>query len=295
MKKNEASSFLTLYDKTPFSKHVNETLLSLARTNQSLSCIFQIGTSLQHTPIMAFKIGHGPIKILIHGTHHAREAITTILLLDQIQHLLTIYKKGNSVDSISSPAIFEELSFFFVPLVNPDGADLALSNDTYQAWKANIRGVDLNENYPTAYPSDFLTEKPGPNGYPGTHFFSEPETYALKELTEEERFHGTISYHSSGQEIYWYYNQKELSRDETIAKLIAQVTGYELLTASPPAHGSGYKDWFIESYHCPALTIEVAPYIGDKPVPASYYEHIWKKNKNVPLLFGCAVNNYLLS
>ena len=190
----------------------------------------------------------------------------------------------------------------FVVLVNPDGADLVfnggdfipqeykdkqyLNESLFSCWKANINGVDLNRNYPTMYPSTDSVIDPAYKSCKGPYYFSEPETYALKCLTEKYRFDGTISYHSSGEVIFWQYNQLNIERDLSIANTISKETGYNLEIEKEPVTGSGYKDWFIENYQKPGLTIEVSPYVGERKVPIENYKDIFERNKNVPILFA---------
>jgi len=251
---------------------------------------------------LAIKVGNGSTKILIQATHHAREAITTILLLDQIHYLLSLYEMNYSINNMSIRNLLKYVTFVFVPLVNPDGANLVinggqfisqkykyksyLKESLFSCWKANINGVDLNRNYPTMYPSSDSVTSPSDKFYKGPYYFSEPETCALKHLTEKYNFDGTISYHSSGEVIFWQYNQHDIERDLSIANIISNETGYNLELEEEPVVGSGYKDWFIENYQKPGLTIEVSPYIGEKKVPIENYKEIFKRNKNVPILFA---------
>ena len=305
LKKLYFKSFIHLYHAHPFSRSINQAIHKLQKQHPNLLSLYEIGHSVQGTPIFALYLGSGPIKLLIHGTHHAREAITTILILDQLQYLIGLYQRKACIQDISICALLKQVTFVFVPLVNPDGADLVLNGETiispkykncpylqkqlFPSWKANIRGVDLNENYPTKYPAPNLAHSPSSQLYPGVHPFSEPETFALKCLTEKKLFAGTISYHSSGEEIYWYYNQENTQRDLIIAKQIAQLTNYKLIPKKIPTTGSGYKDWFIETYQQPSLTIEVAPYVGPKKVPKRFYPSIFYKNKNVPIIFAKSI------
>lgn len=187
-------SYINLYQSSHFSKSINEAIYNLCKHNKKLLSLNKIGESVQGTPILSITIGKGSTKILIQGTHHAREAITTILLLDQINYLLKLYKMDKSINNMSINKLLQYITFVFVPLVNPDGADLV------------INGVDLNRNYPTKYPDDDSVTHPQYALYKGPYYFSEPETYALKCLTEKYLFDGTISYHSSGEIIYYQYN-----------------------------------------------------------------------------------------
>lgn len=247
-------------------------------------------------------MGRGSTKILIQSTHHAREAITTILVLDQINYLLSLLKSDYSINNINISTLLNYITFIFVPLVNPDGANLVinkgefiskeykdksyLNESLFPCWKANINGVDLNRNYPTMYPSSDSVKYKSYKYYKGPYYFSEPETNALRYLTEKYNFDGTISYHSSGEVIFWQYNQLYIERDLCIANKISKETGYDLELEKEPVTGSGYKDWFIENYQKPALTIEVSPYVGERKVPIENYKDIFERNKNVPILFA---------
>lgn len=295
-------SYINLYDSKPFSRHINIAICELAKYNKDILSYFQIGSSVQGTPILAVRLGCGSTKILVQGTHHAREAINTILLLDQINYMVNLYNNPTIVCGINIRELLNRVTFVFVPLVNPDGADLVLSGkefifkeyqvkdylqrESFLPWKSNINGVDLNRNYPTSNPATDLAKIPGSEGYPGPYCFSEPETYALKILTECYKFDGTISYHSSGEEIYWYFNQINENRDLIIAKSIALLTGYKLIPKEESTTGNGYKDWFIENYQKPSLTIEVSPYVGPTIVPVENYYVILQKNINVPIVFA---------
>ncbi|MCC3867995.1 M14 family zinc carboxypeptidase [Terrisporobacter mayombei] len=296
-------SYINLYQSSHFSKDINEAIYNLCKHNKKLLSLNKIGESVQGTPILSITIGEGSTKILIQGTHHAREAITTILLLDQINYLLKLYKMDKSINNMSIHKLLKYVTFVLVPLVNPDGADLVINGGKYVCpkykykpylkeelfprWKANINGVDLNRNYPTKYPADDSVTYPQYAFYKGPYYFSEPETYALKCLTEKYLFDGTISYHSSGEIIYYQYNQLNIERDLAIASKISKETGYVLEEEEKqPVTGSGYKDWFIENYEKPGLTIEVSPNVGEQKVPVENYRDIFERNKNVPILFA---------
>lgn len=277
-----------LYKSMNFSQDVNEIICHIASKNRNLMTIYKIGSSVLNTPILAINVGFGKYKILINATHHARELINTLLLLDQIQYIANLYEHNCFVKDINIKKLLKEVTFVFVPLVNPDGADLVLRKKSYECWKANIRGVDLNRNYPTKYPSTDIVNCPSSKNFGGYLYFSEPEVCALRDLSEYCLFEGSISYHSSGEEIYWQFNQDEedFKRDFEIAKIISKETGYKLIEEDKPNEGSGYKDWFIENYHKPSLTMEVSPYVGERKVPIENYSKIFAENKNIPLIFA---------
>ena len=100
-------------------------------------------------------------------------------------------------------------------------------------------------------------------------------------MTEKYPFKRTISYHTQGEVIYWYFGQEGEFRTQTeeFAKLISSETGYVLdenYTALDPA---GYKDWALDKLNIPSVTIEVGK--GVNPVEHSQIDSIWEKNQNV--------------
>ena len=92
--------------------------------------------------------------------------------------------------------------------------------------------------------------------YIGPEPFSEPETRALKAFTEEIRPDYTLSYHTKGGEIYWYYYQplSACVRDKKLAIALSEATGYPLRHAAGSA--GGYKDWCVKKLKIPAFTVE---------------------------------------
>ncbi|HHX62391.1 MAG TPA: peptidase M14 [Epulopiscium sp.] len=256
--------------------------------------------------VFAVEVGKGPKQILVNGTHHARECLTAVLVLDQIDYIAKLKEENKLAAGSNVSALLDKVTFVFVPLLNPDGANLVLNGEVslkeafknkgylkptlFKSWKANINGVDLNRNYPTKHPDNPGSKVVGAENYKGITLLSEPETQALTKLCEERLFDGSISYHSSGEIIFWHFNQKEVLRDYQIAQAVAKATGYSLVKKGNPSRGNGFKDWFVETYEKPGLTIEISPYVGPQKVPFYTYQSIWEKNKNVPIIFASQVN-----
>ena len=85
------------------------------------------------------------------------------------------------------------------------------------------------------------------------------EVQALSAFTEKVKPLMAVSYHTSGREIFWYYQNKRehLLRDYILAKKTAQLTRYKLSMPENHAIGSGFTDWFITEFERPAMTIEL--------------------------------------
>ncbi|PMU46154.1 hypothetical protein C1X86_36350, partial [Pseudomonas sp. GP01-A3] len=67
-----------------------------------------------------------------------------------------------------------------------------------------------------------------------------------------------------------------------MATKLSKQTGYSLV-APAKGGGGGYKDWYVAVKKRPGFTIEISPYVGNKPVPHSYFNSIMKKNLPIGL------------
>jgi g-D-glutamyl-meso-diaminopimelate peptidase len=242
-----------------------------------------LGKSRLRRNIYAFKIGAGAPVGLAQYALHGREWITAKLAL---LHLQIGIEAG---------------SFWIVPLSNPDGALLSqiglssVSNASvrnrlliwnkskdFSLWKANANGVDLNVNFAARWGTGAKnTRIPGGENYIGTRPFSEPESKALARFTLRIRPDFTISYHTKGEEIYWYFHQslRTCPRDKRLAVALSRATGYPLRDAKNSV--GGYKDWCIERCQIPAFTIEAGSDALSHPIGDEGFENIRVKNERV--------------
>ncbi|MBE7080885.1 MAG: peptidase [Clostridiales bacterium] len=227
----------------------------------------------------AVKVGEGSPVGLVQYAMHGREFITARLAFHH-------YKIGVARGSC-----------WLIPLINPDGAllsergiesapnahrqtllDMNVGED-FSLWKANGRGVDLNVNFPARWGKGMKnTRMTGAENYIGKSPFSEPETRALRNFTLKIRPDYTISYHTKGEEIYWYFYQstRTCPRDMSLASVLSQATGYPLAQAKGSA--GGYKDWCIQRLGIPAFTIEAGSNDFDHPLGENALEDIIEKN-----------------
>ncbi len=257
------------------------------------------GFSVLGKPIYAVRFGKGAQKIIITAAHHGKEWITSQLVLSLISFLCEEYEKGIKKR-------WNEKSFYFIPMVNPDGVNLCVkglsdeiplfirnklikinnNKDFTDNWQANIRGVDLNHNYDASFSKGKALQisegiyGPSPGKYSGEHPESEPETKAVVFLTKKVMPDIVIAYHSQGEEIFYKYQGRCAPNAYDIAKRISSATGYDLILADGLTDCTGYKDWVIEKFNIPAFTIEVGK--GVNPLPLSQFEKIY--NDNIKLI-----------
>ncbi len=208
--------------------------------------------------LFAVKMGEGSPVGIVQYAIHGREYITTELAFYH-------YRRGVYKGSV-----------WLLPLVNPDGALLSQigiesapkkererlralnGSEDFRLWKANGNGVDLNVNFPARWGKGKRNQrKAGSENYIGERPFSETETLALKKFTETIRPDYTVSYHTKGEEIYWYFYQSldTCPRHKGLAGVLADSTGYPLGNAKGSA--GGYKDWCIQRLGIPSFTVEV--------------------------------------
>lgn len=264
-----------------------------------------IGKSEYGRDIYAVSLGKGNASIFINGSHHAREWMTTILNMTMIEKYADGYAANSNFGEYNIQEILNHTTIWFVPMVNPDGVTLqqfglskfpvedhnkiiAINNGAtdFTRWKANAQGVDLNRQYDANWQNILYNPgKPQYSNFKGNSPQSSSEVQAIVNFTYEIDPEIAVSYHSSGEILYWNFKQtgEELKRDTILAKTISSYTGYSLVKINPNPSGGGYTDWFIEKFKKPAFTPEISPYVGEKAVPLSYFSSIWDENRLVGL------------
>lgn len=266
-----------------------------------------IGTSVMGKSLYYIRLGRGTREVSYNGSHHANEWIGTPLLMKFVENYAKAYSIGGSIRGYNIPNIFNSSSIYIIPMVNPDGVDLVTywpnyTNPAYQqasslnttglpiprVWKANIRGVDLNLNYPAAWEEEKRLELeqgitgPAPRDYGGEAPLSEPETIAMYNFTRRHNFRLVIAYHTQGEVIYWQFLNLAPPEALTIANIFARASGYTVVGVAGEAAYAGYKDWFIQDFRRPGYTIEVGR--GVNPLPITQFDSIYARNEEIMLL-----------
>lgn len=257
-----------------------------------------IGYSVLGKPIVEVMIGNGPKKIHMNGSFHANEWITTSIMMHWLHEYLELVSKNSSDKEQGMIALYKNTSLSFVPMVNPDGVDLVLKgipdvteyeaallqmNDLsidFSQWKANIRGIDLNNQYPVNWEIEKqrkIPKAPAPRDYPGDAPLTEPEAIALAELVEKANFDRVLAFHTQGEEIYWGYLRKEPEEAEHIVKEFEKLSGYKAVR-DIDSH-AGFRDWYVNKWRKPGFTIELGN--GVNPLPFDQFDEIYKKSKGI--------------
>jgi g-D-glutamyl-meso-diaminopimelate peptidase len=266
--------------------------------------INNIGKSTLGEKIIYIKLGEGNKKLFINASHHANEWMTSLIIMMFIEKYLKLYKNKEFYRGYNIEELWKNVSVFIVPMVNPDGVNLCLKNkkilnnniyknifekykNNLNNWKANIRGVDLNLNYPAGWEIAVKNKlkkginKPGPRDYPGPNAISEIETKNIINFTKIFNFDMTISLHSQGREIYCNYLNYKIEKAYEIGKKFERVSGYLLTNPNYNSSFAGYKDWFIENFIKPGYTIEIGKGEEGKSLPLEQAREIYEEMEEI--------------
>lgn len=253
--------------------------------------------------------GFGPKEVFYNGSFHANEWITTVVLMKFIEDYAREIAANGNIAGFSAGELFEQVSLYIVPMVNPDGVDLVTGglknvDNAYKnaqiiannfpdipfpsGWKANIEGVDLNLQFPAGweqakeikYAQGF--NKPAPRDFVGDGPLVALESLAVYNFTLEHNFRLVIAYHTQGKEIYWNFQNINPPMGEIIGEEFSRVSGYELAEVPFNSSFAGYKDWFIQDYNRPGYTIEAG--IGDNPLSIEQFNEIYTDNFGILVL-----------
>ncbi len=251
---------------------------------------------------------NAPHQILVHAGIHAREYIVSQLAMREIASLLVMQQGNLLYQGQSVAALLENTCIHFVPMVNPDGITLvqggidALNTETAKAqvrsiiaadgatnttsylrqWKNNINGVNLNRNF-DAYWQEATPKVNHPSNmnYKGTSAESEIESKAIADLCRQIMPDYTISYHTQGRVIYWYFGETGTykSKAKYLANVVHKNSGYEISDTWSKTDAAGFKDWAELKLDIPSVTIECGH--GTSPVAESQISQIWEENDGI--------------
>lgn len=139
-------------------------------------------------------------------------------------------------------------------------------------WKANLRGVDLNLNYPARWEAARRIKKaqgvstPAPRDFAGFSPLDQPETAALAAFTRCIHPELMLALHTQGSVIYPGPDETAPPGAHALAQAFSDASGYPVEPVPPESANAGFKDWFLQVFKRPAFTIEAG--LGENPLPA---------------------------
>ena len=230
-----------------------------------------IGKTVQGREIKVLRMGGGSGKpgVLLMGTHHAREHISTEVPL-QIGSWLAANAKDPGV-----AGMLKNRDIYILPVVNPDGVEYDIADGRYRWQRKNMRknpdgstGVDLNRNYGYAWGQGGASTSPGSETYRGPEAFSEPETKAVRDfLKSHPNITVVVTYHAYGDSVQypWSYSYdpipepKAMAAFKAIGGKMGELTGYESIQSSDMYISSGDTcDWVWGELKMFCMTVELS-------------------------------------
>ena len=282
----------------PIDYGVTRSLVTALCGRYSCLRIQVIGRSLLGREIPALILGEdASTPVLMAAAFHGQEWMTTLCTLRMCEEMCSHLRADLPLCGVSLARALRGRQVWFVPLVNPDGVEIArygsiaagayaataaqCGADTPGVWRGNARGVDINSNFNAGWAQmQALAQKSGKNC--GESPESEPETRALADLCRRVSFRHVVALHTQGEEIYWRYGDHTPPQSAMMARVLSAVSGYTVADPAESASHGGFKDWFIEVFCRPGFTLELGR--GQNPLPLREFESIYAKAREMLLL-----------
>ena len=260
---------------------------------------FFIGKSVLGRKISVLSLGKPVNSTLFVAGTHGSEWLASLVLFRFFEEACSAFEHGEKICGINVGKAIAKRGLTIVPVLNPDGTEInlrgskgafssakqieRLAKGDFEHWNANAKGVDINHNFGAGWNILHEHERengifgPAPRQYGGPRAFSEPETRAICGFCSTFNVQRLYSFHSQGEEIYWYYGPQTpiISRD--IASEFAFACGYKTAFPTGMASHGGLKDWYIEKFSRPGFTVEIG--LGENPLPLSDFDEIYEKLK----------------
>jgi murein peptide amidase A len=207
----------------------------------------QLGTSFEGRPIVAYRLGTpGATPVLAVGSIHGDEEAG----IEIVEHLR---------DAAAIPA---GLDVWIVPTINPDG--------NVHGFRTNVRGVDLNRNFPTNWA--FVDCRALPRNCAGYEPLGEPESRAFADFVTSVRPQLTIMYHGADHVVS---AATAIVASPAAVLAYADVSGYPLgsIPCSPACTGTATQFTNATVSPSTAFTVELSTKAAGGMTPAGVSAH----------------------
>ncbi len=288
------------FDKLPTKENLESYIREIVKNHQHAK-VFSIGKSVLGRKIPVLTLGNSCGCAFFVGATHGSEWLTALLLLRFFDEVCSAFECGGSFCGVNvGKAVFKR-GIAVVPVLNPDGVEInlcgakgalsaekrisRLAEGDFSHWNSNARGVDLNHNFGAGWEILQKMERqagiygPAPKKYGGSRPFSEPETRAACGFCSTFNVRRLYSFHSQGEEIYWYYGPETPLVSRSIGERLAEASGYRMILPEGTASHGGLKDWYIKNFRRPGFTIEIGK--GENPLPLEDLDGIYERTKKM--------------
>ncbi len=273
----------------------------LADNYSDVVTLSSIGKSEEGRDIVLLLVGNpnAKINILVQASMHAREYITTTVLMAQVDYMLKNLDVEYEDSGYTFRELLDEVCFHILPMINPDGVQIvqtgvisplytgSILGVNTSDWKANAKGVDLNSNFNALWQKKALRDDengPAPSGYEGESPECAAESRALANYLREHPIDITISYHTSGSIVYWDFEDCDKTSDLSKSLYAEMNDKLKYVLYSDPTSCAGFRDWTMLR-GIPSLTIEFGA--GTSPSKFREFYTMWARGKDI--LYDAAI------
>lgn len=278
-----------------------EDISLLAAKYPGIITVSSMGTSSygRNIPVVIIGNTNATKKVLVQSTIHAREYMCTLVVMEIIEYICDSYY-SNEVNGIKYSDLLNNVCFHVIPMVNPDGVEIAqrgydgAATEATRMWlqsqvasgakmsriKSNANGVDLNRNFSIGFGNGKkISAAPCFEFYPGGSSMDQAETHGLAQYSSKG-FYAFVNYHSSGQIIYYgagINTPENAERSKALANLLAGYNNYKTVSESQTAVYGSFGDYVQKTYDRPSATLEIGTVT---PTPMSQFKKIFNANKD---------------
>ena len=125
---------------------MSQNLATLNRTYPFLN-VQTVGNSVLGKNIYVVKLGKGTKKVFYSASIHANELITSVLLMKFIEDYCIAYNNNSRLYGYSVRRLFNSVSIYIMPMVNPDGVDLVTDNLNKYSL-AYLNALNISRQFP---------------------------------------------------------------------------------------------------------------------------------------------------
>jgi predicted deacylase len=214
-----------------------------------------LGHSVQQRPIMAYRFGNGPTRLVFVGGIHGGYEWNTILLA----YAAVDYLQANP------EVVPAAVTVYIITSANPDGQYLAtgvegrfnaadVAGDTF-AGRFNANGVDLNRNWDCNWTPEALWRNEPISGGPAP--FSEPENRLLRDFLLQQQPAAVIFWHSAANGVFAAGCPNLYRPSRQLAEIYGRAAGYPVYDFFTSYAVTGDATDWLATQGIPAITVEL--------------------------------------
>ena len=238
--------------------------------------------------------------VMVQASMHAREYMATLLVMAMLEHYAESYRRNTLYKDVSLRDVFQQVCFVILPMVNPDGVEIAQRGvdgavtEDVRSWvrrntragvrsdqiKSNARGVDLNRNFYNGFGRDRRrVSSKSYSYYPGAQPCSEVESRFLLDVSAQHDYALFLNYHTKGNLVYYGCKNAPADINDAalrLSRIIKSHTAYPLYGPNTTPPNGSWADEVEVRYRRPSVTIELGT---RNPVPISEFPGLFAKNQ----------------